>query len=49
MKKTYEVNVYYDSVYTIEADSKREAEEQAWKYFSECEPNFETVEIENNS
>ena len=49
MKKTYEVNVYYDSVYTIEAESKEEAEEKAWRYFSECEPYFETKEIENNS
>lgn len=43
-KKTYEITVSDTATYRIRANSQEEAENLAWDYFNEREPNIDTVE-----
>lgn len=41
----YLVQVSLRCTYEIEADTAQEANEKAWDWFSECEPDFNTTRI----
>lgn len=41
----YLVEVSLKCTYEVEANTAQEANEKAWDWFSECEPDFDTVRI----
>lgn len=46
--KKFDVCVFLECHYVIDAEDKESACEKAEEYFSECEPNFEILEVEDN-
>ena len=42
----YLVDVRLKCTYEVEADTEQEANEKAWDWFNECEPDFNTVRID---